>query len=196
MKNYCAFALAFCLALALCINSGGCAAKPTPVPAPTTMPPNTPIPPNTTIPPSNPNIRLKLGDKAPEFSLQDINGGTVVLSHQLAAGKVVINMWWLRCHGCTDEMPYLQEFYENWYEHGLTLLAINVYDTVEMIRDFVMRKGLTFTFLLDAQKKLNAAYTNAGVPTTFFLDGSGTVRAIKDGAFESTVAVENIYQSY
>lgn len=141
------------------------------------------------------NARLKVGDRAPEFGLQDINGNYVALS-DFVHEKVVINMWWLSCHGCADEMPQLQAFYEDWKQLGLVLMAINVYDTVDLIRAFAESKGLTFILLVDVEKKLNIAYVHAGVPTTFFIDGEGIIQAIKDGAFENTAEIENIYNSY
>ena len=59
--------------------------------------------------------KVQNGELAPDFSLPDINGNMVTLS-QLRGKKVVINLWWIRCHGCTEEMPFLQEFYEKYFD--------------------------------------------------------------------------------
>lgn len=145
--------------------------------------------------PDNSGVKIKVGDIAPDFILKNIDGKTMSLG-DFRGNKVVINMWWMRCHGCTDEMPYFQEFYQKWKDRGLVLMAVNVYDSDAMITAFADSKGLTFPLLIDTGKKLNKAYTNCGVPTTFFIDGDGVVKAIKDGGFGNDSEIEDMYQSY
>ena len=137
---------------------------------------------------------IKIGDKAPQLTLNDIEGRIVSLN-DLRSQKVIINMWWLQCHGCVDEMPYLQEFYQK-HKGEVTLLAINVYDSNKIIKAFANANALTFTLLVDPDKKLDRAYVIAGVPTTFFVDQYGVIRAIKDGGFESISEIEELYDSY
>ena len=143
----------------------------------------------------NNGVRLKVGDVAPDFTLSDINGKQVSLS-DFRGKKVVLNTWWMRCHGCTDEMPYFQEFYMKRTGQGLILLALNVYDSSNLIRPFSATKKLTFPLLIDPDKRLNQIYINSGVPTTFFIDKEGVIRAIKDGGFENVGEIEEMYNSY
>lgn len=55
------------------------------------------------------NTALKIGDKAPEFELQDSNGNTVQLSNLTQKGNVVISFnrgnW---CPFCNIEFKHLQ----------------------------------------------------------------------------------------
>jgi peroxiredoxin len=141
------------------------------------------------------SARLKAGDIAPDFTLPDVSGRVVSL-RDYRGSKVVINMWWMRCHGCIDEMPYLQEFYHKWGYRGMELLAINVYDPAAMVQAFAESEKLTFMLLLDPQEKLNQIYINSGVPTTFFADAAGVIRAIKDGAFLNTTEIDDMFNSY
>jgi peroxiredoxin len=138
--------------------------------------------------------KLRIGDEAPQFTLTDIEGKTVSLS-DFRGQKVVINMFWLQCHGCTDEMPYFEEFFQK-YDKGISLLAISVYDSENMVKAFTEAKGLTFSLFIDPEKKLDKAYVDAGVPTTFFVDQNGVIRAIKDGGFESVEDIDTLYNSY
>ena len=144
---------------------------------------------------SNSNVfQIKVGDKAPAFSLRDLAGNVVSLKDYYGK-KVMINMWWLQCHGCIEEIPYLQEFYRKW-ANEVVLLAINTYESKEVLEAYKSSQKLTFTILVDPNKKINRSYVICGVPTTFFLDQEGIVRALKDGVFESAAEIETMLNSY
>lgn len=177
------------LACLILFNISGCSPQVvTPTPKFSSKPAETSTTPEKEVMP------IKIGDVAPQFTLVDIEGKTVSLNHYLGQ-KVILNMWWLQCHGCTDEMPYLQEFYQKRVGE-MALLAINTYDSGKMIKAYAEAKLLTFTLLVDPERKLDRAYIIAGVPTTFFLDQHGVIKAIKDGSFESVADVEELYNSY
>jgi peroxiredoxin len=137
--------------------------------------------------------RLKAGDKAPLFTLADVDGKTVSLA-DFQGKKVIINMLWLQCHGCVDEMPYFQEFFQA--HPDVPIVAISVYDSENMLKAFGTARGLTFSLLVDPGKNLNKSYIIAGVPTTFFIDQSGIIKAIKDGSFENAAEIESILNSF
>jgi peroxiredoxin len=139
--------------------------------------------------------KLSVGDIAPDFTLNDIRGNEVTLS-RFKGKKVVINTWWMRCEGCTEEMPLLQQFYEKYSGADMVLLAINNYDREAAVKPYIADKGFTYTIVVDPAKKLGKVYTNCGVPTTFFIDGNGVVKAKKDAGFENLEEIEKMFNSY
>jgi peroxiredoxin len=147
------------------------------------------------VPPQADVPRLKVGDAAPAFTLGDLDNMPVSLS-DFAGKKVIINMWMMGCHGCEEELPYLQEFYAKWKEKGVILLGINTSNGVVVVRSYAASSKLSFPLLVDTGKRLNPSYGITGVPTTFFLDGKGIIKAIKDGSFENVAEIEEIYNSY
>lgn len=152
-------------------------------PAATTQPAETPVP------------VLKVGDAAPPFTLGDIDNKPVSLS-DFAGKKVIINMWILNCHGCEEELPYLQEFWDKWKGQGVALIGINNTNSIALVRSYASSKKLQFPLLVDTGRRLNPSYAITGVPTTFFIDEKGIIRAIKDGSFESAAEIEEILKSY
>jgi peroxiredoxin len=159
----------------------------------TTLTPPT-NPPAVTIPQNN-NIRsLKVSDAAPDFELQDIEGNLVRLNN-LRGEKVLINMFWMKCKACTEEMPYLQDIFSNWSQKGVAVLAITIYDREEIIRAYVQNNKLSFPIFVDLDKKIDGSYTVSGVPTTYFIDEQGVIKAIKDGAFNNTEEIETMLNS-
>lgn len=132
---------------------------------------------------------IAVGDVAPDFTLTDVNGNTVSLSG-LRGKKVLINMWWLRCKGCAEEMEYFQLIHEKWSQQGLVVMAISTYDTASVIRAYAQAKKLTYTMIVDEAKQINRSYIICGVPTTFLIDEEGVVRSRKDGAFTGIEEIE------
>lgn len=139
--------------------------------------------------------KVQNGEMAPDFSLKDINGNMITLS-ELHSKKVVLNLWWIKCHGCTDEMPYLQEFREKYPAEDVIVIAINEYEKAAVVKSYVEGKNYTFTVIANSDKQLHRSYTNWGVPTTFFIDEEGVIRARKDAGFISLEEIEEIYSSY
>jgi peroxiredoxin len=191
----------FSLILAASTMSFGCS----PVEQPPAIADKTPVPtvdkPSITTPITSLPIfvdnttMLKVGSTAPNFALRDLNGEVTTLSN-LRGKKVIVNMWWLLCHGCTDEMPFMQEYFQKWPDPNVVLLAVNVYDPRENIQAFANVKNLTFTILIDPDKIMSKAYVNTGVPTTFFIDKDGVVRKIKDGMFDDAREILDMVNSY
>jgi peroxiredoxin len=148
-------------------------------------------PPNPSPPPV---AALKVGDTAPDFTLQTINGETVKLS-ELRGKIVMINIWWSECEGCVEEAPYIQKAFNKLPSQQWVILTINAWDTDVALRHFIDANKLTFPVLIDPEKQLNEAYLKYGVPTTFFVDGNGVIREIRNEIFASPEEIEATFTS-
>ena len=136
-----------------------------------------------------PPIGTEVGNLAPNFQLQDLDGNTVSLS-ELRGSPVIINFWGIWCGYCVQEMPLLQAVYEEHAGEGLVLLAINDRESQSQIAAFKQSNNLTFTMLLDSQKTVSLKYGVRGYPTTLFIDKDGIIRDIKIGIFLSKEQLE------
>src|SRR4051812_37523814 len=98
-----------------------------------------------------PGGMLKVGDRAPEFTLKTLDGVPVSLAALLRRGPVLLNFYSLDCKFCGDELPHLQETFVRYRKAGLSVASVNVgyEDTTEGIRRLWNAKGLTFPCLRD-----------------------------------------------
>jgi peroxiredoxin len=144
-------------------------------------------------------VGYEVGDRAPDFSLQDINGDTWKLS-DFRDKIVMVNFWATWCGPCKDELPLFQEIEasEDW-SGDLKIFAINIGETTDTVRSFVTSEGYTLTVLLDSDGKVAEEYgyipndINTPIPRTFFIDADGIIKEVKLGdSFDSTDEIEDI----
>lgn len=122
---------------------------------------------------------LNKNEVAPNFELVNLSGETVNLSDY--KGKtILLNFWATWCPPCKEEMPILQQYYE---DHGavseIEIVAVNmtkVEGKVEIIKEFVNEYDLTFPVLLDSKDgKIMDLYEVMAFPTTYIINGDGIV---------------------
>jgi peroxiredoxin len=139
-------------------------------------------------------VGSQVGNLAPPFTLEDLNGQKVSLS--ALRGKIVmVNFWATWCDPCKEELPFFQAISDNRSAGSLKILAINVGEGNNTVRSFINGEGYTFTALLDSKKEVNTLYNVSIYPTTFFINADGIIKERKEGSFQSRTEIENILNS-
>jgi len=141
--------------------------------------------------PTAPVEGTQVGDLAPDFQLQDLDGQTISLS-DLRGKPVLLNFWATWCGPCVHEMPFIQEIYELWTgkSPSVMVLTVNVKESSSRVKEFMKSYGLSFPVLLDTKGSVAAKYNIRGIPTTFLIDKDGIVQGIKVGAFRNKEEIE------
>jgi len=123
----------------------------------------------------------RLGGPAPDFKLQDVNGEPVSLT-QFKGKPVFINFWATWCGPCREEMPAMQELYDQYRDRGLVILALDMEEDSRLVRRWIDQGGYTFTFLLDSEGEQVKRYNVTAAPTSYFVGSDGVIRDLKLGA--------------
>lgn len=119
---------------------------------------------------------LKIGAKAPNFSLKTLDGKQVELS-DYEGKKVMLNFWATWCPPCKKEMPDMEKYTQQAGD-DVVVLAVNI-DPENDVQAFVEDNGITFTIPLDSQSAknpVNERYKILSIPTTYFIDKEGIIR--------------------
>lgn len=125
---------------------------------------------------------VEVGDKAIDFTLDDLDGNRVNLT-DFNGQPIIINFWATWCAPCRVEMPELQRAFEKYRDQQLVILALDQDEPSDVARAFFYDEmGLSFTPLLDQGSSVSSQYGSFGIlPTTFFVDEEGTISAIHRG---------------
>lgn len=116
---------------------------------------------------------IAIGEKAPDFHLETIEGEKVKLS-DYKGKKVFLNFWATWCPPCKDEMPHMQAFYEE-KPDNVEILAVNIEESSSKAGEFAHQYDITFPVLLDKSGAVTEEYDVYTIPTTYVLDEEGTV---------------------
>lgn len=129
------------------------------------------------IPRSEATVTLTAGQPAPAFELETLGGERLSLS-DLKGRPVVLNFWATWCTPCRKEMPEFQSLHDRFGPNGLAVLGINTGESKVAVADFRDQVKVSFPLLLDPQDEAQSAYRILPLPTTFFIDRTGVIRAI------------------
>jgi peroxiredoxin len=139
---------------------------------------------------AGPEPTATVGNVAPDFQLQNLDGQSITLS-SLKGNPVLINFWATWCQPCASEMPYLQEIHNEWSDKGLIVLAINWGESASEVEQFLQAHNLSLPVLLDTKKVVAEKYGIRAFPTTFFINKDGIIQAKIIGAFPDKAAIES-----
>ena len=126
------------------------------------------------------------GTLAPDFTVEDVLGNSVTLS-AFRGQIVILDFWATWCYPCTQAMPHLQEVAYRYRKRGVVVLAVNVWDDLEILKQWMRHhpEYRDIRFAIDPEaNKMDVArtlYHAEGVPTQYVLRRDGTVYAGRVG---------------
>lgn len=130
---------------------------------------------------------------APDFTLRDLSGTPVNLA-ELRGQVVLINVWATWCPPCRAEMPMIQAAYEQYAPAGFTVLAVNQREAQATVAAYMQADGYSFPALLDDDGAVSALYQVRVLPSSFFVDRNGIIRAVYRGPLARSVIAGTVEQ--
>ncbi|MEA2622620.1 MAG: cytochrome c biosis protein CcmG, thiol:disulfide interchange protein DsbE [Chloroflexota bacterium] len=121
-----------------------------------------------------------LDKPAPDFQLARLDGTLVRLSGYRGR-PVIVNFWASWCIPCRDEFPEFVAARAQHAQDGLEILGIVHLDGADAAAGFARERGADWPLLLDPKDEAWKAYQGIGVPSTYFIDREGVVRATSLG---------------
>jgi peroxiredoxin len=121
---------------------------------------------------------LKVGEKAPDFRLQDLDGNWVRLS-DFRGKKVLLDFSMIHCGWCKIA---IDEFKKSSFSFASNVvpLYVNPVDGSEKMKKYQSRVGIPFTALINA-KEVGQAFGVRGYPTFYLIDENGTIEFVNEG---------------
>lgn len=133
---------------------------------------------------------VKVGERAPDFSLETQDGSVLKLSELLARGPVVLYFYPKdRTPGCTAEAGAFRESYSEFKALGAEVVGVSS-DSVESHKGFAADCDLPFKLASDPRGELRAKYgarSSLGIlpgRVTYVIDREGFVRYVFSSQFQ------------
>ncbi|HEX2969621.1 MAG TPA: TlpA disulfide reductase family protein [Bacteroidales bacterium] len=121
---------------------------------------------------------VSVGQKAPDFTMNDVNGSPVSLSSKIGPKLLLVDFWAAWCGPCRQENPNVVKVYNEFHKKGFDVFGVSLDQTKEDWIKAIADDKLTWTHVSDLQYWNNAAaklYAVQAIPANFLLDESGTI---------------------
>ncbi len=124
-------------------------------------------------------VGINVGERAPDFTLPDLDGRSVSLS-DFRGHVVILDFWASWCPPCRASMPKLREYYEEFKDRGIVLLGVSLDRSASDARSYLEANGYHDLIALwgsvSASQGVAREYGIYGIPHTFVLDPEGVIR--------------------
>lgn len=130
---------------------------------------------------------LKLGENAPLFEVQDVNGKSYALTDDLGDKVIVLNFWSLFCEHCKQQIRLLDEVQRRYGNKGVRIIAVSVEGEplADRIASYVDESGFDLTFLMDKHSdefhEIADSYRVPGTPALYVIGKSGKIVFARSG---------------
>lgn len=119
----------------------------------------------------------------PTFSDVDMDGNTVTNDIFADYDATIINFWNNGCGTCIEEMPELEELYQQLKEENINLIGVGTDsgegdEQLETAKEILAEKGVTYQNLSpgpDGDFYKDFVSQLAGYPTTYVVDSEGNI---------------------
>jgi len=110
---------------------------------------------------------------APDFELKDLNGKAVRL-RDFRGKAIALNFWATWCVPCKTEMPWLNEFQEQYGKEGFVVVGIAMDQSSNAVKNFIAKMGISYPVVMGTQAVADQ-YQVKGYPLTFYIDRYGRI---------------------
>ena len=121
-----------------------------------------------------------VGQPAPDFVVPRLNGTTFRL-HEQKGRIVVLDFWASWCGPCVLALPDYAQAAGEFDEAELMFLAVNLEESPQQVRGFLMDKDLDINVALDAGSRVASTYQVNGIPHSVVIGPAGIVEHVQVG---------------
>jgi peroxiredoxin len=129
-------------------------------------------------PAATPAHGIMTGQRAPDFTLDDLGGKPFTLSDLRNKKPALLIFWATWCPACLQAIPYFAELHAKYSPKGLEIIAINIAsnDPLPRVQQFQEKTKMPYRILYDARTDVSRIYGVFGIPTSLLIDRDGIIQ--------------------
>jgi len=124
----------------------------------------------------NPNQSIPK-ERIKNYEALSLENGKPITIANATGDLIVLNSWATWCVPCREEMPGLEQLYNDYKDKGLEVIGTSV-DSIgldDRIKNFAQRMNITYTLWHDPNDAFTRTFKAIGVPESYLIDRNGTI---------------------
>jgi len=117
----------------------------------------------------------KIGMKIPQQNFNSINGEKIIIGGKQNK-PTLINLWFIQCPGCIEEMPALNRLKEK-YSDKVNFIALT-FEKKDDVQKFLKKRKFEFIHIVNVEDFIKEIYSYS-YPENIFIDKEGYIRNIE-----------------
>jgi peroxiredoxin len=132
---------------------------------------------------------IKVGDKAPNFTVEMVDGSSMTLA-DMKGKVVVVNFWATWCPPCRQELKVVQkQLIDHFKDEPFVFLPISRGEKREIVESYIEKMGYTFPIGLDFDQSAYSKYATNYIPRSVVVGRDGVVAYVAVG-YDEQIAGE------
>lgn len=138
-------------------------------------------------------LKSAVGQQYQDCSAVDSEANVHNLSEYVDGNKLILLDFWASwCAPCRNEIPYMKEAYEKYHSKGFEIVSLSVDEEVEAWKEALEEEGMAWPQLYNSESGEGTPaylYAVTMIPTSFLIDGEGTIiaRNLRGEEYEATL---------
>lgn len=139
---------------------------------------------------------VEVGQQAPGFSLNRLQGDGQVSLQSLRGKVVVVDFWASWCRPCVQALPELDQLQRDLGPRGLQVVAVSIDEEASSAQRILGTSPRAFIPLHDSDSSVSERYGVDGtLPATAVIDRQGRVRFFQAGRAVEAARLRSLVQS-
>ena len=135
------------------------------------------------------DIKRHIGNELPKFNLESLSSNEQKDSESLKGKPTLINIWFIECAPCIEEIPLLNRLQER-YNERINFVAITFQDS-EKVKKYLLNSDFNFTHLVNAKSYIRQLGLIT-YPKTIIIDKNLRVVNIESGLVSNKNSLTNL----
>ena len=120
-----------------------------------------------------------LEEAAPDFTLKTTSGKKINMTEYRDGQNAIVFFWATWCPHCRTQLSELNKSIAEIEKTGIKLVIVDMGENEKIVQSYLKKNKIKLNVFLDEQSSQGEAYALIGVPTFFFVNADGVVKAVK-----------------
>lgn len=128
---------------------------------------------------------VEVGQPVPDCQITSAIGSQALNIGAYRGKVVLVDFWATWCAPCEQSMPFFNSLRNELKDKGFEIVAINVDEDMEETKRFLETHVVDYPVVMDPKGQCPSVFDVKAMPSSYFVDKTGKVRAIHLGYRQS-----------